>query len=187
RSPAGAGATYFFAHASNTGGSGADQWRLIDAYGNALFATALSSDGGRQTLAAAGTYTVLVEGAVGDTTAASYSFNVQPVVEATQPLALGATASGSLAVPSEQDRYSFTLAAPALVSFDALTNNANLRWSLSGPGGTPVSNRSFTVSDANNLSGNPVLSLAAGAYTLTVSGTGTATGAYSFRLLDLSQ
>ena len=92
-----------------------------------------------------------------------------------------------MAAPGEQDRYTFTLAAPSLLYFDSLTNNANLRWSLSGPSGTPVSNRTFTTSDGSGISGNPVLSLPAGAYTLTVSGVGATTGAYSFRLLDLSQ
>ena len=75
-------------------------------------------------------------------------------------------------MPAEQDRYTFSLAAPSLLYFDSLTNNANLRWSLTGPGGTPVSNRAFTGSDASGISGNPVLSLPAGAYTLTVSGVG---------------
>ena len=92
-----------------------------------------------------------------------------------------------MSAPGEQDRYTFTLAAPSRLYFDSLTNNANLRWSLSGPAGTPVSNRTFTTSDASGISGNPVLSLPAGAYTLTVSGSAATTGAYSFRLLDLSQ
>ena len=54
------------------------------------------------------------------------------------------------------------------------------------PGGTAVSNRSFTGSDGFFGPSNPVLSLPAGAYTLTVAGSGQATGAYSFRLPDLA-
>ena len=165
---------------------GSDYWRLIDPYGNLLFGTALSTDGGRLTLAATGTYTVLVEGGVADTTAASYSFNVVPVSDSTQPLALGATVSASLAAPGEQDRYTFSLAAPSLLYFDSMTNNSNLRWSLAGPGGTLVSNRAFTASDGSGISGSPALALLAGAYTLTVSGAGQTTGAYAFRLSDLA-
>src|SRR5262249_26995861 len=88
---------------------------------------------------------------------------------------------------TQQDRYTFSLAAPALLDFDSLTNNSNLRWSLSGPPGTPVSNRSFIASDGSGFPANPTLSLPAGAYTLTLAVSGAATGAHSFRLRGLSQ
>src|SRR5262249_43069497 len=71
--------------------------------------------------------------------------------------------------------------------FDAFTNNGSFRWSLSGPNGTPVNNRSFTSSDAGGFTSSPTLALPAGTYTLTVSAATPVTGAYSFRLLDLSQ
>ena len=70
--------------------------------------------------------------------------------------------------------------------FDSLTNNSNLNWTLVGPAGTAVSNRSFSGSDGLNLSGNPVLNLVAGTYQLTVAASGSTTGAYQFRLWDLA-
>src|SRR5207244_4487346 len=65
-----------------------------------------------------------------------------------------------------------------------LTNNPQLHWSLDGPIGNLVNNRSFTL-DAQNI-GNPVLALSAGDYTLSVSANGDTTGGYQFRLFDLA-
>src|SRR5262249_58933865 len=57
---------------------------------------------------------------------------------------------------------------------------------LPGPAGTAVAGRSFTASDSGSIA-NPVLSLVAGDYTLTVQATGGVTGAYQLRLSDLRQ
>src|SRR5205085_8240892 len=91
------------------------------------------------------------------------------------PLSLGSTVTGNFGTPGQQDVYTFHLAANALLYFDAITNNSNLQWSLSGPPGAVVSNRPFTTSDGNNIT-NPVLALPAGAYTLTVAATDATTG-----------
>jgi hypothetical protein len=184
RFAASAGDTYYFASLQRNTQSAA--WRLIDPYGDVLFTSGLSSDGGRLTFSATGDYTLLVEGYISDTGATSYSFNVAPVADTTQSMTVGTTVSGTPAGPGELDHYTFTLPSAGLFDFDALTNNASLQWSLSGPGGTPVSDESFTSSDGNSGPQDPVLSLPAGNYILTVSGTGQAAGAYAFRLLDLS-
>src|SRR5262249_32365582 len=91
-----------------------------------------------------------------------------------------------IAVTGTQNRYTFTLPAAARLYFDSLTNNNRFAWMLTGPGGVVVSPRLFTQSDAGDISTNPVLSLAAGGYTLTVDGFGDATGPYQFRLHDLA-
>ncbi|HEV3341679.1 MAG TPA: putative Ig domain-containing protein, partial [Pirellulales bacterium] len=187
---AAAGQSFYFTNLAYSGGSVTsffnDDWRLIDPYGNTVFTTLLRSDAGRQTLNAPGTYTLLVEGYIGDTVAANYAFNVLPITDQTQPLVLGNTVNSTLATPGEQDRYTFNLAANAQLYFDSLTNSSTIQWSLSGPSGTLVSNRLFSGSDSNSIFSNPVLIAPAGAYTLTVTGSGNATGAYAFRLLDLS-
>ena len=154
-----AGDSDYFARLS---GSGSDYWRLDRPVRQPSLRHGLSTDGGRITLTATGTYTVLVEGGVADTTAASYSFNVVPVTDPPHPLSLGATVSASLAAPAEQDRYTFNLAALSLLYFDSLTNNSNLRWSLAGPGGTLVSNRAFTASDGSEHLRQPGAVLASG-------------------------
>ena len=115
-----------------------------------MFNTVLSSDAGRRTLPVAGTYTLLVEGSIGDTGTESYSFNVAPITDTTQALALGNVVNAALAAPGQQDRYTFTLPAKALLYFDSLTNSDNLQWTLSGPAGDTVSNRAFSRSDAGS-------------------------------------
>lgn len=93
--------------------------------------------------------------------------------------------SGEIAYPGEEDRYSFTLAASATLVFDAQTQDSALRWSLIGPPGTVVNDRSFTGTDgdANN---DPLLRLPAGDYVLTLRANGSATGPYQFALLNFA-
>ncbi len=180
------GQSFYFASLGQTGGNFRNSWRLIDPYGNVVFNSFLANDAGRLTLTAGGTYTLLVEGDLANTGTVSYSIDVAPITDATHALTLGSTVNSTLAAPGEQDYYTFNLAASSLLYFDAQTNNAGLQWSLSGPGGTADSNRSFTATDGRFIASDPVLPLPAGAYTLTISGTGQTAGAYAFRLSDLS-
>jgi RHS repeat-associated protein len=184
---------YSFDVQDRTNGGGS-RWRLVDPLGSIIFNSSFgstSSDIGATTLALSGQYSLLLEGAISDTASGAYTFAVLPQGTAappapppSTPLVLGTTVSSSISAAGEQDRYTFTLSAATLLCFDSLTSDANLNWSLTGPTGTVVSNRTFTSSDAAN--GNPVLSLPAGDYTLTVAATGTSTGNYSFRLIELS-
>ena len=167
---------------TNTGNS---RWRLVDPFGNVLFASFFTGgDVDSMTLAKAGTYSLLLEGGIADAGVGTYTINVVPVPVSTTPLVLGDLVNGALAVPGEQDRYTFTLPTAAVLFFDSLSNNAQLSWSLTGPSGTIVSNRNVTGSDAVN--GNPVLVLTAGDYALTLDGNAETTGAYVFRLSDNS-
>src|SRR5262249_47192012 len=144
-------------------------WRLIGPFGNLVFvnsfANTTTSDVGPLTLGAAGPYTLLLEGAVTDTAAGTYTFNVAPqgntppALPTGTPLTLGTTVSDTIAAAGEQDRYIFTLAQPTLLYFDALTNNANLNWALAGPTGTAVSARPFTSSDGFTFFSTPALNL----------------------------
>ncbi|MFZ4409965.1 MAG: LamG-like jellyroll fold domain-containing protein, partial [Paracraurococcus sp.] len=97
-----------------------------------------------------------------------------------------APVTGSIDVPGETDRYVFLLTEPKRLVFDSLTNDYSLTWSLSGPRGAEVTDRSFGYSDAFGIGGSPVLGLKAGEYTLSVDQAGDRTGAYAFRLLDLA-
>src|SRR5262245_28737655 len=134
---------------------------------------------------ATGTYTLVL---AGDGTQPPIDDTFQALLAATTttPLALDTLVTGAIASPRQRDQYTFTLAGDSLLYFDALTNDANLTWSLAGPAGNAVSGRAFTSSDAGGISSNPVLNLfAAGDYTLTVERTGDGTGAYQFALWDL--
>jgi RHS repeat-associated protein len=185
---ANAGDRFFFDVVARTNG-GNSLWRLIDPYGNIVFASrfaSTTSDVDVQTLAQPGTYTLLLEGNLTDTGTGTYTVNVQPAPGSTTALALGSTVNGSLATAGDQDRYTFTLPGAALLYFDSLTSNLNFNWTLTGPSGTVVANRSFVGSDGNGTT-NPVVAVPAGDYTLTIDGTGDATGAYTFRLWDVAQ
>ena len=86
---------------------------------------------------------------------------------------------GDIAYPGERDTFTFSLAAQKRFYFDAMTNVSALQWSIAGPPGVIVTNRSFTSTDGN--AGNPLLVLPSGNYTLTIEASGGATNAYAFR------
>src|SRR2546422_11211548 len=58
--------TLFRSNYQNSSGLNNTWWRLIDPYNNLVFSTSLVSDQGPLFLSNAGTYTVLVEGYIGD-------------------------------------------------------------------------------------------------------------------------
>ncbi|RMG35700.1 MAG: LEPR-XLL domain-containing protein, partial [Gammaproteobacteria bacterium] len=92
--------------------------------------------------------------------------------------------AGTIEVPGETDYFTFELTEERQILFDALTNDSQMTWSLTGPGGELVAPTSFTSSDG--AQGGSVLSLDAGTYTLQVDGVGDRTGDYRFRLLNLA-
>ena len=100
------------------------------------------------TLDVAGSYTLLIEGYPYDIGAGSYTFNVQPIAPIVpQALTLGSAVNSDIAVTGETDVYTFTLASASNLYFDSLSDNGNLQWTLTGPAGTAVNQRSFTNSD----------------------------------------
>jgi hypothetical protein len=103
----------------------------------------------------------------------------------TVPVTIGDVVNGTIAVSGEQDQFSFVLPVATRLHFDSRTDTGSIFWSLAGPAGTHVSNRSFNNSDSFDI-GNPVINLPAGTYTIIVDAAGDLTGTYGFRLLDLS-
>ncbi len=93
---------------------------------------------------------------------------------------------GAISSPFQENTHQFTLASPANVWFDSQTNDASLKWLVTGPNGivpTPSFGSSVTPfsSDDQNLG-----LLEAGTYEVKVSTVGNHTGAYSFRVLDMA-
>ena len=125
---------------------------------------------------------LLVEGKSGRIGDETYALNVHPIVTVTDGLVLNQTVTGDLVTPGMQHEYTFSIAEPSLFHFDSLTDNSGISWSLNTP--SPVQ-RSFNKSDSNDNS-QPVLSLLAGDYTLTIDGAGDTTGEYAFRFVDLA-
>jgi large repetitive protein len=181
-----AGEQVFFDGTNENGGN--VYVHVLDPLGHDLFGavggTSLSGVG-VQTLAVAGTYTVLVDSYVYyDPDGASLTLNVQPVVNKNATLTLGSVVNGSIDTAGQTANYTFTVASATLAFFDSLTDNGNFSWSLSGPDGAMISNRGFLSSDSYDFQGSNELDLGPGAYQLTVSATGDATGAFSFNLLN---
>src|SRR3546814_8648030 len=107
-----------------------------------------------------GTYTLAIEGRVWDNAPLDFGLRVSrtgntPPSDRSQgaALALGARIDGSLVNAEETDLYSFTLAGPARVAFDSMTNDAGKAWTLIGPRGVEMSNRAFSASDPYEANG----------------------------------
>src|SRR5262249_45508109 len=58
---------------------------------------------------ATGTYVLVIEGNSSNTSAVNYTFNVQPITDTAQGLALDTTVNASLAITGQRDAYAFTL------------------------------------------------------------------------------
>src|SRR3546814_10923674 len=104
-----------------------------------------------------------------------------PAAEPVPAVVFGEAATGTIGRAGGVDRFGFTVTEPTPVVFDALTNNAQLRWQIVGPTQTGAA-RAFTASDSSSFTGTPVLWLQPGTYTLAISATGAAHGRYAFRL-----
>jgi hypothetical protein len=166
-----------------TGGS--VSWRLLDPYGNRVTGNTLGSNIDPFTAPVAGDYWLVMDGSDSNTATAtvSYTFQLNSVPDITRALTLGAPVTGSIDQAGQSMVYTVHLAARAQLAFDSLSNRSDMLWTLSGPRGVEVSRRGFNTSDGSTYS---VQSLPAGDYTIVVQGSGAATGAFGFNLIDLS-
>ncbi|HEY3746548.1 MAG TPA: hypothetical protein VGL17_09920, partial [Gemmatimonadaceae bacterium] len=167
---------------SNTGDL---NWRVVDAFGNdvtqAFFSPSNSGDVGR--LPATGNFTLVIYGySYNLLTPISFSFKAHKLIDTTSTLTLGALVDGNITTASQQNVYTFSLAAPARLVFDAQTTDFNLIWSLTGPRGNETNGfNSFYFGDG------PINSvLPAGNYTLLIKRSDNLAGHYSFRLMDVA-
>ena len=127
----------------------------------------------------------------------SIPFRRKPLLEALEPRVLmsadvvqliqaGSEVRGSVSAAGETDRYGFELTDAKRLYLDALTDSA-VNWTLTGPTGVIVDQRSLRSTDAQDRPDNPVIALDAGNYVLSVDGTGDVVSDYGFRLIDLGQ
>ncbi|MDZ4851893.1 MAG: hypothetical protein SGI77_21600 [Pirellulaceae bacterium] len=175
RFTASAGNSFYF-DAQALGGLQNASWVLLDPLGRNTTMNYLGSDMEPAAFTISGTYTLLVQGHFYDTSTIDYSFVIHPVVDATpQAIAFDATISSSIAVPGEQDRFTFTVPVDGHVYFDVLEAAVSGSGRLKGPG----FDQTFPLADAL------VWNLVPGSYELIIDGIGDAIGAYSFRCLNL--
>ncbi len=168
-----------------TGGNTSSRWRVVNRLGQIIADQRLDLDSVIAPLSLAGTYTLMLEGRISETTNRDYDFTVSVLPKQSTPLSLGTVVSGAIGVPGQEDEYEFTVGQRMLATFDSLTASGVLTWTLTGPGGTVVNARRFDQSDATDQN-SPILDLPAGDYRLKVDGTGTSVGTYGFRLLNLA-
>ncbi|WP_165421693.1 hypothetical protein, partial [Rhizobium ruizarguesonis] len=163
--------------------TGSINWRLIDPFGKDVWSQAFG-DRDVETLALSGTYTLAIEGYVGNATSPlDLTFAIQKVTDTSVPMVVGARAQGEITHAGQKNSFTFNLATAGRFYFDSLTNDPNLQWSLVGPRGLEFNNPRFLAnSDASGSSERPVLELLAGSYTLIVDADYDATGSYAFRL-----
>src|SRR5206468_9675544 len=122
-----------------------------------------------------------------DTSRGTYNFHVQPVVDSgPTPITLGNVVNGT--IEDSGYCYIYTCTLPDLPPFPTRRSSdlGSLLWSLVGPRGTEVSNRSFNGSDAWDVNDSAPVTIG-GRMTPSVGGTGdTAGAAYSFRLSNFA-
>ncbi|HET7329337.1 LEPR-XLL domain-containing protein, partial [Dyella sp.] len=169
---------------SPTGGS--VNWRLLDPYGVQVNNGTLGNNGDPFTATVSGDYWLVMQGSSGNaaTATVNYGFQLDSVPDLAVALTLGASTSGSVALPGQSTIYSFHLAAATQLAFDTQSTRTDIEWSLTGPNGQLVPPRWLGRSDGSYA--YSVITAPAGDYTLTVKGSGNATGAYAFVLNDLA-
>ena len=116
---ANAGDLFYFQHQSLSGATSSTEWRLLDRYDHTVFATSLSNDVGTRALSSTGTYTLLIEGGIGNTAPINYGFNVQPVTNTTAALTLDAQTNGAITEAGQQNFYTFSLTHASQLYFES--------------------------------------------------------------------
>lgn len=161
-------------------------WRLLDPYGNEVFSTPFN-DVSSITQRVAGTYTLLLEGAVANADPGFYSFNIvlqgntPPAPFTGTPITIGSIVSGTL-TNAATNFFTFSLATNKVLVFDNLTNSPGTTAFVEGPPGLVVNGTGLNNTDGQN--GAPLLELAPGEYQVRIRRTAAGTEFYRFRLLD---
>lgn len=177
-----AGTELFFD--AQTHGGGTAYWQLIDPDGNSLFGPRqfLSwSDPERLTIQKTGTYTLLLEGQIWNQSDVDYAFTVERVVDEHRTIALDSVVTGAIAQAGQRHELSFSLGEDQRLFLDVLLPS-DLRWTLVGPRGVEMAQRSVGSSDWRDR--DPVLDLIAGDYTFVIGDGTDRLGSYAFQLLS---
>jgi len=177
-----AGQALYFAGSTPTGFNGTPRVWILSPFGTPA-ANFYVYENQKFAASAPGTYSVLVTEPPYDISASGvFSFNILPIVNATNTLALGATISGTISSPGQKQFYTFTLATRARLSFDLLSYSDSLRISLLGPDGLHYDRSYAYYLDYNGSA--TFTDCPAGNYLVTLDSDSPTTIPYQFRLLD---
>ncbi|MFO0799724.1 MAG: LamG-like jellyroll fold domain-containing protein [Gemmataceae bacterium] len=158
--------------------------QLLDAAGTVLATATTGFDGqflslNNVRLPADGVYRLRVQAAPAQAGATgNYVLTAWDLTPDTRPLTVNQRATGTLATPFSTTKWTFAAAANTQVRFDLLGASAvGLTFALTGPNGF--------VGFAGLVGDSGLVTLpAAGTYTLTVTGSGGATGNYTFQVVQ---
>ena len=153
-------------------------WSLIDPTGVTVFSTSFL-DRDVVTLGESGNYVILIEhDGTGTPTYQFQLFNVPPI--SSTPINLDEVVSGSIDVPGESDRFTFSVLPGQRVYFDKQQGSQLVfDWSVNDESGATVFSRSFLDRDTIVLTG--------GNYTIEMDGVGEGTGAYAFEVIRVPE
>jgi hypothetical protein len=154
-------------------------WILYGPGGQYITYNYLSGDG-ELALPGTGQYLLAMQG--NGASDVNYKFRIVTPEFVTTPLVLGETKNGIISEKGEQDTYTFNGTAGQQLFYDALnTNNPGLTIKLYSPSGREVYNAPIEYD--RGLDGGLTLT-ETGTYRLVIDGNESASGNYSFRLLD---
>ncbi|MFM8891959.1 MAG: hypothetical protein ACKOTB_10140, partial [Planctomycetia bacterium] len=180
-----------FSSTDPNGYGSSSTWQVLDQLGNQVGSAWYGGgDSGRLTLPTTGSYTLVLQGHISASGTTTATFTARSVTDTTAAMTPGTTVSGTLAM-GQVKQHTFTLSSTTQLLFDGRSSAAGLSWAVTGPQGT-LGGQSFSYGDAQLLVPSAVQPSArglipAGTYTVSVwGGSGDATDAYSFRVLDLS-
>lgn len=172
-----AGQQLFFDVQNNNAGT--IDFALLQPDGTPLLRS-YSSDRDTFALATTGTYTMVVIAQGNHTATGPYQFQIDSVPSTVPaPITVGQTVAGTIGVPGQQDRYTFTGTAGQQLFFDVLNSGAgSLGFTVLQP------NNATLLAVSNQNQGNSFVLPNSGTYTVVVGHTAAldATGPYQFQL-----
>ena len=163
-----------------TAGYQYNYWRIYDERNNLVKTQQLNSDF-ELALPHTGKYTLHLSG-YGNSNS-GYSFQIVTPELNTNPYTIGETIVSNIGEAGENDTYIFAGETGQRLLFDNLDYASNINWQLLSPSGERIfgTNEYYAISsDRTHLLSET------GTYTLTVDGTGEATGNYGFQIQDWS-
>lgn len=158
----------------------AQEWTLVDNFGQVVFDRPTTGPSPTATARAAGTYVLVVEGSH-DAADSESMFTAYATTISNAPLSLDTAVTAGIETPGDEDQYFFTQLEDRRVYFDYLSGDGSLTWEIRRPNGALVAGDDFSA----NPQELQFIELIPGDYIMTIDAEGNDTGDYSFQLIDI--